>query len=1032
VRLRYDDAYDGCPKCAKAAVAAAKVAHESREASLYSPSLFEASPNALMTIDLGGKVTDVNRAAEEATGVPHDRSIGSDFCSYFTEPEKAGAGYGQVLSQGFVRDRPLTIRHASGRTTAVLLNAGVYKDEAGEVRGVLAACSDVTERKRAEDEIVRLNERLSQESDFQERLLQTAQAIILVLDSDARIVRFNPYMEEISGYRLDEVRGAAWIETFVPEHDRERVRQVFLTAIDDYRTRGNINPIVTKDGREREIEWYDRTLRDTDGNAAGLLSVGQDVTERRRAEEALRESEARFRSFFDLSADMVCIADIDGCFRQVNESFSRVLGYSREEILSRPFMEFTHPDDRAGTAHVIEEQLKKGKAVLRFEARYLRKDGGIVWLEWASRPLVAEGVTFAIARDVTERKQAEAELSRIASFPERNENPIVEIDAKGKVSYMNPAARRLLPDLEVKGFRHPWLSGLRTEFARFRKVDSDAKTREIAWGGSVFQQDLQYIREENRIRVYGVDTTERRKAEEERSRVEGLFRATFEHADVGIAHVDLEGAWLRVNQRLCDLLGYTREELLAMRFADITHPDDVDEDLKHQRMLLAGDVKTYQTEKRDLRKDGSLVWVHLSVALICDRDGAPDYFICVITDISERKRTEEARRLSEEKYAAAFKASPDSISITRLSDGEILEGNRGFERLLGYTRAEYIGKTTAELSMWADLADRKTVVLRLREDGEVRDFETTVRRKDGTLVAVSVAARTLVLQGEECFLAFVRDITERKQAEAEVLRLNQGLEQRVKQRTEELASANRVLTRTNLELEEATGAKSAFLANMSHELRTPLNSIIGFSGVLSQELAGSLNEEQRRQVGMINNSGRHLLELVNEVLDLVKIESAQNEPTIGEIDVGAVAREMFDAVRPMAEAKGLEMRWTCADGLAPVRTDGLCVRQILLNLMGNAVKFTESGYVSATVSQDDSGVTVAVEDSGNGIPAEDLERVFDDFYQGTPDGGGKSDGTGLGLTISRRLAGSIGARIEVTSEPGRGSVFTLRIPVQSR
>jgi len=199
-----------------------------------------------------------------------------------------------------------------------------------------------------------------------------------------------------------------------------------------------------------------------------------------------------------------------------------------------------------------------------------------------------------------------------------------------------------------------------------------------------------------------------------------------------------------------------------------------------------------------------------------------------------------------------------------------------------------------------------------------------------------------------------------------------------------------------------------------------------------QGLAGDLNQEQNKQLGMINNSGRHLLELVNEVLDLAKVESGQDRPTIRRVDVGALSREMFDTIRPMAAAKGIEMRWTCPDGLRPIRTDGLRASQILLNLMGNAVKFTEHGCISATVSQDGSGVAITVEDSGCGIAAEDLERVFGDFYQASPHSGAKSEGTGLGLAVSRRLAESIGARIEVTSEPGRGSAFTLHISERPR
>jgi signal transduction histidine kinase len=215
---------------------------------------------------------------------------------------------------------------------------------------------------------------------------------------------------------------------------------------------------------------------------------------------------------------------------------------------------------------------------------------------------------------------------------------------------------------------------------------------------------------------------------------------------------------------------------------------------------------------------------------------------------------------------------------------------------------------------------------------------------------------------------------------------------------------------------------------MSHELRTPLNSIIGFSGILLQGFTGRLSEEQRKQVAMIRNSGEHLLELVNQVLDLTKIESSQENPRVGVIDVARVARVAFDAVGPMASAKRIEMRWACAEDLAPIHTDELRVGQILLNLMGNAVKFTERGWVAMTVSREGSGVMIAVQDTGCGVASKHVEDIFTDFFQVVPLDGAKSEGTGLGLGLSRRLADSIGARIEVTSELGRGSVFTLHIP----
>ncbi|MDO8914486.1 MAG: ATP-binding protein [Coriobacteriia bacterium] len=398
----------------------------------------------------------------------------------------------------------------------------------------------------------------------------------------------------------------------------------------------------------------------------------------------------------------------------------------------------------------------------------------------------------------------------------------------------------------------------------------------------------------------------------------------------------------------------------------------------------------------------------------------------------------ESLSRSEQKFSIAFTNIPDAVVLSSIADGRIIEVNQAFYEMAGLTRDQVSGTTSIALGIWADTADRDRFVGQLREHGRVVDFETGFRRSTGEVFPGSAFGDVLEIGGERCALTVVHDLTKRKRAEAEILRLNAELEERVQSRTEELEAANEELvsaisslTEANIDLEEATHAKNDFLAAMSHELRTPLNSIIGFSGVLAQGLSGPLGDEQRKQVAMINNSGRHLLELINGVLDLAKIESGHDDPTIRDADLVPIAREMYETIRPVAEAGGVEMRWECSRESLAVRTDELRVGQILLNLLGNAVKFTQRGLITVIVSGDDTGPTVAVKDSGSGIALDDLERVFDDFYQVVPPGGGKTEGTGLGLAVSRRLAESIGARIDVASEPGKGSVFTLSLPGRS-
>jgi len=426
----------------------------------------------------------------------------------------------------------------------------------------------------------------------------------------------------------------------------------------------------------------------------------------------------------------------------------------------------------------------------------------------------------------------------------------------------------------------------------------------------------------------------------------------------------------------------------------------------------------------------------LSVALVRDRDGAPDYFVSVLTDITARKRAEEALLGSRAFIASILDTSPNLIYIYDLVENRNVYSNREVSQFLGYTPEQILafGSSLFERILHPEDAERVSAHhARMAEASDSATIDVGYRMKDSSGEWRWLQSRDVPFARDEQgrvtqILGFTEDITERKHAEDEILRLNTGLEERVQERTEELQAKNRQLNEMNTKLEDATRAKSDFLAAMSHELRTPLNSIIGFSGIMLQGLAGDLTPEQSKQLGMINNSGRHLLGLINEVLDLAKVESGQNRPVICEVDVGTMAREMFRTVMPMAEGKGIEMRWACPEDLRPVLTDMLRLDQILLNLLGNAVKFTEHGHVGATVSQDDSGVTISVEDSGCGIAAEDLERIFDDFYQVARHSSARSGGAGLGLAVSRRLAESIGARIEVASEPGRGSVFTLSIP----
>lgn len=400
-------------------------------------------------------------------------------------------------------------------------------------------------------------------------------------------------------------------------------------------------------------------------------------------------------------------------------------------------------------------------------------------------------------------------------------------------------------------------------------------------------------------------------------------------------------------------------------------------------------------------------------------------------EIVERAATEESLRLSERKFSTAFHTSPDAVNINRLSDGLFLEANEGFTRLTGYTREDVRNRSSQDIEIWADSGDRERLVEGLRSNGVVNNFEARFRRKDDSVTIALMSAQVIDVEGERCILSVTRDIAERKQAEEEILRLNQSLEERVQERTEELTATNEELTEANTRLDDATHAKSDFLASMSHELRTPLNSIIGFSDILAKGLAGPLEPEQEKQVRMIHSSGKHLLELVNEVLDLTAVEAGRMKIERTSLDISVVVQSVVELLAPLAAQKNLDLHWEVAPEATSLVSDRTRLEQVIFNILGNAIKFTECGGVGIGVVRADDEVVFVFSDTGRGIAENDLGRVFEEFYQVERQDIAKSEGTGLGLTVSKRLVELLYGTIEVESTPGIGSTFRVRLPLNA-
>jgi PAS domain S-box-containing protein len=425
-----------------------------------------------------------------------------------------------------------------------------------------------------------------------------------------------------------------------------------------------------------------------------------------------------------------------------------------------------------------------------------------------------------------------------------------------------------------------------------------------------------------------------------------------------------------------------------------------------------------------------------------------------IGQFMERKRIEQGLRDSEERYRSMIGALDEGIILV---DGErrVFATNASAERILGVPAAEMEGAPAALPFPAAVDDDGKPVgddlpFLHTVRTGEPRqNVVFRITRADGAAVWISMNSQPLARFGDQdthAALASFTDITARRAAEESLLAAHAELESRVDKRTSQLTEANQLLQTEIVERERiqrelrlakeladtANEAKSAFLANMSHELRTPLNAVIGFSELLEQEIFGELNQKQTAYVGNVLVSGRHLLQLVNDILDISKVEAGRMDLAYELTPIGSIVDVVRGVIHAVAAKRGINLEVSVPDDLPAVQVDPGRIKQVLYNLISNAIKFTpRGGVVRLTVQAVDLYLVVRVADTGVGIAREDLPRLFREFEQLPQPGGVRPEGTGLGLALTKRLVELHGGKVEVESELGKGSTFSVYLPLRS-
>jgi PAS domain S-box-containing protein len=914
-----------------------------------------------------------------------------------------------------------------GRVRWFLDEARVVRDQTGEPVFHHGFLLDITERKELEAALHRSEEELRRERQYVESLLEISPAAIVTLDLDGRVTSWNATAEELFGYTSHEVIGRQLDDLIANRDDlREEAVGFYGELVRTGRFHG-VTRRTSKNGSLLDVELFAVSLAVAE--SSGYLVVYQDVT----AVAAQQRAERRYRELVE-QLPLVTYIDEPAVAPSIyiSPQIETLLGYSADEWLADPdlFLRLLHADDRDRVLADHERVFAAGESSWSFEYRLVARDGrtvairddAVVIKDDEGNPLYVQGFLM----DVTKRNEAEqalreseaalrkseADLRRqtqyYESLVEISPVAVVTLDLEERVTSWNPAAEALFGYAEAEALGrgiHDLILRSETLYEDGVSVMQEATvegaahrvTRRMRKDGALVDVEVLIVplrMDGKRIGSYAIyhDVSELH-------RQKLYYESLLEISPTAIITVDLDARVTSWNPAAEKLFGYRRDEAVG-RVVDelVAAAEEVRAEAADvNRLGSQGEVELIT---RRTRKDGSLVDVHVLVAPVF-LEGELVGRYGIYHDISDLQRQKQYLQ-------SLLENSPTAIAAVDLED-TVTAWNPAAEKLFGYARREAIGRNIDELV--ANSVEVRTeaaeINRRARESGHAHVI-TRRTRSDGALVDVEVLVAPVVLGGDvQGFFAIYHDIGE--------------------------------LVRARREAEEATQTKSAFLATMSHEIRTPMNAVIGMTELL---LGTDLSSEQRAFADTIRTSGEALLMIINDILDFSKIEAGKLELEGQPFILRDCVESALDIVAAEAAAKGLDLA-CLVDPEAPdaVVGDAMRLRQIAVNLLTNAVKFTDQGEVVLTVASEpvaESGggrgvheLRFAVRDTGIGIPAERVDRLFESFSQVDASTTRRYGGTGLGLAISKRLSELMGGNLWVESEVGKGSTFYFAVRMEA-
>ena len=844
---------------------------------------------------------------------------------------------------------------------------------------------------------------------------------IVITDRGGGIVYVNPAFEALTGYTAAEVLGRNLRILKSGRQPPEFYKELW-TTISAGRTWHGSMINRRKDGSFYTEEMTITPVLDSGGEIIRYIAVKQDVSQLGAAQEARRF----LAEIVNSSDDAIIGATLDGIISSWNPGAESVYGYAAEEAVGRPVAMLLPPENAASLKGILE-RVGNGERLCNFETVRVRKDGTRIEVSLKVFPIRDDSGRIVgvgnIARDIGERRRADAAMRRSAerfrALFDRSPESVYILDSDDRFLDLNSAALALLgyergdigtlhlrDILDAEEMEKSLRSRKELERMGFRRTPLELRMRRR--DGSVVEVEAMAAlisTEESPRAILGIarDVTERRRADRELAESEERFRIMADGCPAMMWVTDASGGLRFVNQATRDYFGSTCNFAERGDWEKLFHPDDVQKFARGFEQAVR-DRATFRAEVRAWRADGACRWLVSDAQPRRSPEGEFLGHVGVTFDIHDRKEAEEGLRSSEEKFRQLAENIREVFWMLDLETGEHLYISPAYEEIWGRSREE-LRRNPLSWTQALEPTDR------------AQTLAVFDRQALGEHTCVEYRMRTP--RGE---LKWIRD-------RAFPIRDADGRIRRVAGVAEDITAAKEAaaaLRRAKEEAEAASRAKSEFLANVSHEIRTPMNGIIGMTGLLMET---PLTEEQRQYAQIVHSSAESLLSLINDVLDFSRMEAGRLNLEALDFDLQSTMNDAVQLLSAAAQEKGLKLTWRIGPRV-PVRLRGDAgrLRQVLLNLVGNALKFTSEGEVSIATEidhEDESSALLrfSVRDTGIGIPVGQQARIFLPFTQADSSTTRLYGGTGLGLAISRELVELLGGRIGVQSEPQKGSHF---------